>query len=424
MAGVHGFVTVSTCNRFEIYIDADSDALDFLSDIPSQYRALWPSTAEFYRGTAAAQHLFAVASGLDSLVVGEREIVGQIRRALSTARENGTATANLERLFQRALHTSRQVATRTELARSGRSVVSIALDLLDRALLRQHGEPDQLAKFTAATIPASTPAPASTRAENWRGRRVIVAGTGSYARVTVAALRERGCQDIAVWSASNRAADFAAKHGLQALEKRDFTDADAIIFCRGRGGHVFGPTDAAQIVAARGEANLIDLTISRDVDPAVRDVKGTYLIDLETISRHTPAVQREALTRAKELVETGLEDYVADMRGRDIDPVIVSLREKVAGTVERELQKIPRTAWLSAEDTNYYLRRLANSILHQPMQAAHRAARAGRAAEYHRAAELVFGAGFPPPRKSETVSPAPTTAPTSNTPRETDGLNG
>ena len=159
----------------------------------SQYFA--PSMSACRVGSAVVQHLCAVASGLESMVVGEDEIAGQVRACLATSQQERTTTPTLERLLQRALATSKAVTNSTGLGAAGRSIVSVGLDLIEG----RHGP---LAGSTA-----------------------LVLGTGSYARVVIAALNRRGCTDISVFSSSGRAAQFAATHDVNAVELADLVAA-------------------------------------------------------------------------------------------------------------------------------------------------------------------------------------------------------
>ncbi|MGO3553807.1 MAG: glutamyl-tRNA reductase, partial [Microbacterium gubbeenense] len=134
---VSGAVVVSTCNRFEAYVDASSPAAGIAAARTAITNAtgvpadVLDSVHEVRQGAKVAEHLFAVASGLESVVVGEGEIGGQVRRALDEAREQKTTTSELERLFQRATETQKAVKNSTAIGRAGRSLVRLALELAD-----------------------------------------------------------------------------------------------------------------------------------------------------------------------------------------------------------------------------------------------------------------------------------------------------
>jgi glutamyl-tRNA reductase len=157
---LRGAVVVATCNRFEAYLDLDLDAQSGASPVPAVHEAIRAvgtvaglepdelrTTFGFVHGNAVAGHLFAVASGLESVVIGEGEIAGQVRRSLERARVEGTTTPDLERLFQRASQTSRRVKNETGIGGEGRSLVRLALDL------------------------------AESRITDWAGTRVLLVGT-------------------------------------------------------------------------------------------------------------------------------------------------------------------------------------------------------------------------------------------------------
>ena len=156
-----------------------------------------------YEGEDALIHLFRVASGLESMVVGEREITGQLRRALKTAQASGDASGTLTSVINAALHTSRRVSAETRLQESGRSVVSVGLDM--------------------------------TGITDWENQRVLLVGTGSYAGAVVAALRQRGAGTIFVHSSSGRAIGFAERHAITPALDLDSAlgRATLVVTCRG-----------------------------------------------------------------------------------------------------------------------------------------------------------------------------------------------
>lgn len=217
---VAGAVVISTCNRFELYLDVDAPLSGDSVRHATRHVAELVAHASGVTGEVAArsftvrtgpevtEHLFAVASGLDAMVVGEREIAGQVKRALAEAREQETTSKTLELLFQTASRTSKRVGTDTELGAAGRSVVALALDLAEREL------------------------------PPWDGTRAVLIGTGSYAGASVAALRARGCDDIRVYSQSGRAAAFAESHDVQPVDSlvEALADADLVVSCSGARG--------------------------------------------------------------------------------------------------------------------------------------------------------------------------------------------
>ncbi|WP_241236892.1 glutamyl-tRNA reductase [Georgenia faecalis] len=397
---VAGAVTLATCNRFEVYLDVDGDlaeAARAAGDVVA--RASGVSADEVAarmrveHGDAAVRHLFDVACGLDSVVVGEREITGQVRRALSQARTEGTTSPLLERTLQHATRTSRQVAVATDLARAGRSVVSVALDLAGARVGGLDCERED------------TPWPADEHTgpiprARWSGRRVLLVGTGSYAGAALAALRERGATDVLVWSASGRAEGFAASHGVATAAPDLATalqDADLVVTCRGTGTPVLDVATVADGMRARaarggtGPLVLIDLALRHDVDPAVAALDGVLLVDLATVRRHAPTATTAEVERARAIVADGIQDLAGAAAERRMDDAVVALRSRAADAVADELAGLPADGSVSAERAARALHRLAARLVHEPTVRAREAGRDGRAEEHLAALEQVLG---------------------------------
>ncbi|WP_421742822.1 glutamyl-tRNA reductase [Cellulomonas sp.] len=364
VASVSGAVVLATCNRFELYLEVDDDA-----DTPSALDTAAVAVAgrsgytaeqvsghlRVRTGTDAAAHLFSVASGLDSMVVGEREIAGQVRRALTSARRDHTTTSGLESLFQAASRVSRTVESRTGLGATGRSVVGVALDIAEQHL------PD------------------------WSAVRCVLIGTGSYAGASLAALKARGARDIRVYSASGRAGTFAAARGVRSLPASadlatEVSDVDLVVACSGAAGAVLGVDAlAAARVGSPASLTVVDLALRHDVDPGVRTLPGVRLVSLHTVAEHAPA-EHAAVRAAHEVVEAAAEAYEADRRVRDWNPAVVAERTRVLGGLEAGLSALPPDR--RDERAERTLRRRTRAALHAPTVRAREAARAGDAATY------------------------------------------
>lgn len=360
---VSGAVVLATCNRFEAYLDIDEpltggeavavesvvDALAGASGIPVDHLR---SSVAVHQGADAAAHLFAVTSGLESMVVGEDEISGQVRRALDAARADGLTSGELERLFQRATHTSRGVRNRTQLRGAHRSLVRLALEL------------------------------ASSRVADWAAARVVVVGTGRYAARTVDALRARGAGDIHVFSPSGRAEAFAVKHSL--VPVTDFraagAEADVVITCT---------ADAvvhAEAFTPGHRVLVIDLGLPRNVDPDVGGVAGVELLDLETIRLHAPLAEFSAHADARAIVGDAATEFHAD---RLAGPAITALRSDVLALVEEEIARARARG--AGDETEAALRHLAGVLLHRPSVRIRELAVEGRIDEARAALELLHG---------------------------------
>jgi glutamyl-tRNA reductase len=371
---VAGAVVISTCNRFELYLDVDAPlsgdgvrhATRHVAELVAHASGVTGDVAArsftVRTGPEVTEHLFAVASGLDAMVVGEREIAGQVKRSLVVAREQETTSKTLELLFQTASRTSKRVGTDTELGAAGRSVVALALELAEREL------------------------------PPWDGTRAVLIGTGSYAGASVAALRARGCDDIRVYSQSGRAEAFAESHGVQPVDSlvEALADADLVVSCSGaRGRALAGRTepgrtepvqaepeqaepvetqlrgltsedrpeaslghvlDTAALVRARERAAdragdepeprplvILDLALHRDVDPGVADVEGVLLFDLATLKAHAPAVAHDVVAQAQGIVDAAARRFEETRLGREADAAVVALLDEAEVRVVAEV---------------------------------------------------------------------------------------
>ncbi|EME35536.1 glutamyl-tRNA reductase [Kocuria palustris] len=396
-AGLSGSVSLSTCNRLEIYGELDDStgaagigpAREALARLLAERSGVALEdvleSMDLHVDEDAAHHLFTVVSGLESAVVGEREITGQVRRALIDAQRGGTASGGLVRLFEEAAKTAREVGTSTSLGERGRSIVSVALDLAD-----------------------------DVTDGRWPERRALVFGTGAYAGATMAALRDRGCADIEVHSASGRAEAFTANRGgtpvpvdglREALER-----ADVVIGCSGGSE----PLSADQL--PEGPLTVVDLALSRDFDPSVVDLDGVELITLESVKLAAPEATEESVASARRIVAEAAKRFRDRRSERDMDAAIVALRKHTMSVLDTELEKVRRQhgCTAAAEEVEFAMRRMVKSLLHEPTVRARRMAKEGRAEDYLTGLEALFGLSVDLPEQAAPVraEPLETPAPT------------
>ncbi|MDQ0614972.1 glutamyl-tRNA reductase [Microbacterium sp. W4I4] len=377
-AGAEGAVVLSTCNRFEAYVETDDLDTGAVLEVVAQATGIPSADLDgSYRvveDRRVAEHLFAVASGLESVVSGEGEIAGQVRRALTGARKDGTTSPALERLFQRASQAQRKVKNVTALQRAGRSLVRLSLELAD------------------------------SRIADWAAERVLLVGTGSYAAVTLATLRERGAVDISVFSPSGRAELFAKKHGIRAVSASEYAAtaqrSSLLITCTSVSEPVLGPeqlqrperTASAGCPAgsAGGSQLVIDLGMPRNVDPAVAQLEGVALLDLETIRLHAPIEELQATDAARAVVREAAEDFHAAGSRAAVTPAVVALRTHIFELLEAEIDRARRRG---DEDgmVEQAMRHLAGVLLHTPTTRAHELAADGRGDEFVTALETLYG---------------------------------
>lgn len=341
--------------------------VDSIAQTSGLDKELVNSSFDVYADEEAARHLLTVASGLESAVVGEREIAGQVRRALAAAQakaqeEGVTLPGELVQLFEHAAHTARQVGQHTALGAQGRSIVSVALDLADEVAEK-----------------------------DWSTRRALIFGTGAYAGATIAALRERGCTDIWVNSRSGRAAEFAAKREVSAVPvdgmEQAMASADVIIGCSGGSD----PLLPEQIPG--GHHTILDLALSRDFDPSVADLPNVELITLESVRLAAPEETEESVATATRIVESELAAFLSRQRSRTIDSAIVALRSHTMDVLDSELEKVRSQFGCGAATEQFELamRRMVKSLLHTPTVRAKKLAAEGRTEDYVQALETLYG---------------------------------
>lgn len=388
---LQGAVVVATCNRFEAYLDLDTP--EGASPVPAVHEAIRAvgtvaglepeelrTTFGFVHGNAVAGHLFAVASGLESVVVGEGEIAGQVRRSLEKARAEGTTTPELERLFQRASQTSRRVKNETGIGGEGRSLVRLALDL------------------------------AESRVTDWAATRVLLVGTGRFAGASLAALRDRGVADVRVYSPSGRGTKFAHSHGIEAVPRGAYAaaaaSADIIVTCTTADHHVVdkallsvgreelvasvAPLPGVAPVSRDARQLVIDLGLPRNVAPDVVEVPGVELLDLETIKIHAPLEELGATDAAREIVNHDARAFGDTAEERDIAPAVVALRKHVFDILDGEIDRA-RSRGDDDGRTEAALRHMAGVLLHTPMVRSRELTRAGEQRVWIEGLEALFG---------------------------------
>ncbi|MEV0582982.1 glutamyl-tRNA reductase [Nonomuraea sp. NPDC050310] len=331
-------MVVSTCNRVEVYaaVDRFHPALTAITDLLSVHSGVDDLTKNLYvhYEDRAVEHLFSVACGLDSMVVGEGQILGQVRQALKLAQEHGTAGAVLNELVQQALRVGKRAHADTELDLAGASLVGAGL---------------QLAGPVA-------------------GKRALVVGAGSMSGLAVATLARAGLGEIVVANRTfERAARLAESVGGRAigLGEIDLSEVDLVVSCVGAGHHVITPDLVTKPVF------ILDLAMPHDVDPAVRELPGVTLADLETIRDSGIAVRgEEAVAAVRALVAEELEAFLHAERAARVTPTVVALRSKAAGVVEAELgrllMRLPELDEHAREEVTQTVRRVVDKLLHEP----------------------------------------------------------
>lgn len=359
-----GVVVVSTCNRLEAYVRTDTpDAAVAAAGAVLREATGHADDLEVRHDEAAARHLIEVASGLDSVVVGEDEVAGQVRCALAEAQGSDPM---VRRLFQVALQTSRAVRGHG-LGAAGRSMVTDGLDVLED----RHGRVD--------------------------GRRVLLVGTGSYARVVTAALVRRGVTDLRVYSSSGRAAAFAASHPVEPVETDRLAQAlawaDVVVTCSG-----IRPRPLTSTAVAWGRSRsdpvlpVLDLTLGGDVSPHAAALPQVEVIDLDDVAAAAGDDRSAAVEAARHLVSAAVREFIDDELRRQAAPFVVALRAHVDTFVDTELAHVRHRYSPDVVDAvERSLSRVRNALLHEPSVRAGRAARMGELDEVSEALRVLFG---------------------------------
>ena len=353
-------VVLSTCNRIEIYavVETFHGGLTEVSGVLARHAGadvsdLTDHLYVHYAGSAV-EHLFSVAAGLDSMVVGEAQILGQLRAAYSTARELGTVGTVLHEVAQQALRVGKRAQTETGIDAAGASVVTEALDDAAAAL------------------------------GDLVGRRALVVGAGSMGGLAVAALRRRGVGEIAVANRTpERAAHLAGLVAAEGTPARvvgldaigaELATTDLVVVCTGAVGLVVHLDTVRNGLAARPSSRplvVCDLGLPRDVDPDVGALAGVTLVDLTTLGERLAGTGAgQAVEATRTLVAEEVRAYLAAQRSAEVTPTVTALRRRAAEVVDAELLRLDgRLPGLEADmrgEVARTVRRVVDKLLHTP----------------------------------------------------------
>ncbi|MCH8570034.1 glutamyl-tRNA reductase [Nesterenkonia sp. AY15] len=382
-------VTLATCNRMEIYAESTGGSHDDVQTTREQLLDAVAETSGLDRELVgrsfrtlveddAVSHLFEVGAGLDSAVIGEREIAGQVRKSLADAQHAGTISGSLTKLFETASRTAKDVGTRTALGSRGRSIVSVALDIAGD--MRGDG---------------STFYP---------GAKIVLIGTGAYSGTSLAQLVERGVTDIGVFSGSGRAEDFVAERvgGARALQMQElpgaFRNADVIIGCSG-GNRRITAKEVENLAGLSGDTQrekpltVIDLALSHDFDPDVAELDGVDLITLESVKMAAPGETEDSVQEARDVVRSAVNQYLTERRERTADDAIVALRRHTQSLLDEEMDRVRKQHGCTGatEEVEFAVRRIVRKMLHAPTVRAREMAAEGRTEDYVRALQDLHG---------------------------------
>jgi glutamyl-tRNA reductase len=382
-AHVDEAAVLSTCNRVEVYADVAKfhGGVAEVSDLLARHTGLAldeiaPHLYVHYEDRAV-QHLFEVAAGLDSMVVGEAQILGQVREALREAQGHATAGRALNDLLQRALRAGKRAHAETDIDRTGASLISVALHLAE-------GHLGGLA-----------------------GRSAVVIGAGSMAALSAQSLRRAGVGPIAI---ANRTPEHAVRvaaavdgtaHPLDALPGL-LDGADLVVACVGATGYLLHADAVAAAQERRGARPiyLVDLALPRDIDPEVLGVAGASLVSLEDLAEllrdavlpgaPDPEAEVEAVRR---IVADEVAAHLAARHADAVAPVVVALRARADSVLAAELARLDGRLDLdpaARAEVEQSLRRAVATLLHTPTVRVKELAAESAAGSYAEALHVLF----------------------------------
>ncbi|WP_322920996.1 glutamyl-tRNA reductase [Nocardioides renjunii] len=341
---------IVTCNRLEVYAEVDRfhGSVEALSGLlveragqPTE--ALLPHLYVHY-DEGAVSHLFQVAAGLDSMVVGEGQILGQTRDALRVGQEHGTVGPALNTLFQQALRVGKRAHAETDIDRAAPSLVSAALERSAVAVA---------------------------------GARVVVIGAGAMASLAVAHLARGGAGTITVLNRTSANADrLADEYGATSLPLSalgaQLAEADLVVSCTGAPEPLVRLSD---VVTARGSSDrpltVIDLALPHDVDPALGELPGVELINLAGLADELRGLEATAgVDDVRTIVGQEIAAFLAVRRQASVTPTVVALRSMATTVVDAEMQRLaarlPEIDDATRAEVLQTVRRVADKLLHEP----------------------------------------------------------
>jgi len=346
---------LSTCNRTEVYLAGhQAVALAPIVELLRKAKSTAaPPAGAFYHhsGREAARHLFRVAAGVESMVIGESEILGQVRGAFAAATAAGSHNAVLSRLFHTAIRVGRRVRSQTSISRHAVSVSSTAVALARRTL----------GDLTCRTV--------------------LVVSAGEAGKLAARSLAESGASRLLVTSrTAQRARELAADLGGEPVPferlGRVMAEADIVISSSSAPGYLLGPSQIEDAVAHRDGRPLllIDIAVPRDIDPAVRAVPGVHLFDiddLQSLVEQGLSARRRELSKAEHIVDEGVTVFAEWLRSRGVVPTVAALRARAEAVSEAELARtIKRLDGLSPQErrrVEAMARAVVKRLLHDPI---------------------------------------------------------
>ena len=388
-------LVLSTCNRMEFYTVANAfhSGLDHVVDTIAQFSGLETTELEphlyVHYADSAAEHMLKVASGLDSMVIGEQQIIGQLRSAYQSANETGTVGRTLHDLTQRALRTGKRVHSETAIDSAGASMVSFAVD---QAL--RYVEPARALSAVVDDAPSSQPL---------AGHRALIIGAGAMASLASTHLGRLGIDHVTVANRTLSRAENLVNHAREAGVDASAVPLDGVADClsavdivvsaTGAVGNVVTERDVRAAMEAAGTKVLVDLSMPSDIERSVADIDGVKLLNIEELTTMAgDQVQDE--DPAREIVADELQTFLEQQRAQSVVPTVKALRQKAGEVMAEELMTLERlTPDMSETDREAVvksMKRVVDKLLHTPTVQAKKLSAGGQQVSYPDALAALF----------------------------------
>jgi glutamyl-tRNA reductase len=343
-------LVLATCNRLEVHADVTKfhggvkEIGEQLAEHTGVELEVLTDHLYVHYEDRAVQHVFEVAAGLDSMVVGEQQILGQLRAALNLARDESTIGRSLGSVVDNALRVGKRAHTETGIDRAGRSIIGSGIDLADRTL------------------------------GGLAGRRALVVGAGSMSTIAAHELAGRGVAELVIVNRTfSRAERLAEQVSGRAAAIDDLAaevaGADVVVSCTGALGVVLG-SDA--FAGREGRAVFVlDLAMPRDVDPATRELPGVTLVDLDVLGDALEGAQvLQEVEAVRRIVHEEVGGYLARQRADRVAPTVVALRERAQQVVDVEMSRLlgrlPDADERTVREMRQAVERVVDKLLHAP----------------------------------------------------------
>ncbi len=380
-ASIQEAVILSTCGRVELY--AVTDGLDGVKEGLKRFIASYHGVplnefeGGFYRheGGLAVSHLFSVASGLESMVVGENQILRQVKEAYHEAKRCKLTGKILNALFQRSFKVGKRVRVETEIAKRPVSVSSVAVDLADRTL------------------------------GGLKGRTVMIVGAGKMGELTARCLVSSGAQSVLVLNRTfSRAQELADKLSGRALPpdalEEGLAEADVIISCAAAPHYVIKKKDLLAVMASRKGRSIfiVDIAVPRSVEPSIGLMHGIHLCNidgLQCISAENLVFRKKELTKCHEIIGEQTAEFMQWLKLQEISPVIEDITNHLKSTclreIDRTLSKLDGVSDRTREEMEWLAHRICKKLSLAPIACLKRQCTLGEVATYSMAARKLFG---------------------------------